>query len=407
MRAVVAESGDHRLSFLWLPAIPTVQIWPVTTTPPTVDPRLGKAQALILADRKDEALAAFAELAREPALRHDALGNRAWLLRGMGRYDEALAHYEEVLGFAPTDGMAQALRAETLILLGRLDEAREAVVELVRTDPCHPMGPRLLARWQEAAGVAPPVPAPPPSYERLQPVRPINPVIEQLESAPSSYPISSFPEIGRFLYTLVRCMRPRVAVETGCFVGYSTLCIAQALEENNQGHLHSFDLFMERPDYESPVVGPCTDCLQIARGHLEAAALAHRVTLHKGDSSARIAADLHGRGMQVDFAYVDGDHMVKGCFADWNALVPLVADGGVVMLHDVVPDKCGWAGPRALLEELGDRRRRDWQWVALPSPEGYGVALIQKQPHGSSHGLRPPWRELLRQWLFYRTGKFF
>lgn len=52
---------------------------------------------------------------------------------------------------------------------------------------------------------------------------------------------SSEVEMGQFLYGLVRMLKPDLAVETGSYVGHSTLQIARAIAENGRGKLISID----------------------------------------------------------------------------------------------------------------------------------------------------------------------
>lgn len=65
-----------------------------------------------------------------------------------------------------------------------------------------------------------------------------------------------------------------------------------------------------------------------------------KVTLIQGDShsfqvQAEVLAVLDGRS--VDFLFIDGDHTFDGVSADFETYTPLVASGGIVALHDVVP----------------------------------------------------------------------
>lgn len=65
-----------------------------------------------------------------------------------------------------------------------------------------------------------------------------------------------------------------------------------------------------------------------------------RVVLIRGDSHdagicQQIVDALEGR--QVDFLFIDGDHTYDGVKADFVAYAPLVAEGGLISLHDVVP----------------------------------------------------------------------
>jgi predicted O-methyltransferase YrrM len=362
-------------------------------------PSIASAQRLTRAGRHADALREYERLTAEAATRPDALGNRAWLLRSLGRFEESLADYDALLLARPDDPNVRGVRAETLSLLGRNREALEAALDALRRNPLGTTATTVIARCQAALGAVP-VPPKVQSNTQTEPVRPLNSVIEALERDPRSYPTSSFPEVGRFLYSFVRLIRPRLALETGCYIGYSTLCIAQALQENGGGHLHSFDLFTELPDYESPVLGPQTNALTVARGHLDEAGLGPRVTFHPGDSSATIAREFAGAEPAFDFAFIDGDHSIRGCLKDWAAVDRLIAPGGFVLLHDTVPDRCAWLGPRYLIEELAVRAPSQYQWVNLPSPEGFGIAVIQKK----AAGLAPTWKPALLDLLTDRLS---
>ena len=55
-------------------------------------------------------------------------------------------------------------------------------------------------------------------------------------------------------------------------------------------------------------------------------------------------------GAPVDFVFIDGDHSFEGLRGDWEAWSGLVAEGGVVALHD----SCSSAGRR--IEDAGSVR---------------------------------------------------
>ena len=138
------------------------------------------------------------------------------------------------------------------------------------------------------------------------------------------------------------------------------------------------------------------------RGHLEHAGLAGCVTLHKGDSSSNIRKSLGDTGQQVEFAFIDGDHTLRGCLKDWVEVDRIMAPGAVVLLHDTEPDMCGWLGPRYLLEKLGSGAENGYHWVNLPSPEGFGLAMIQKKRDCTWEQCRPSIVELATESLFRR-----
>ena len=384
-----------------------------------LDQALAAARSGRAAAAADSLAAVAADTAAPAALRAEALGHRAWILRGLGRPQEAVADYDALLALSPgasaTDPSAREVRRQrftTLATLGGVspDTIRQAAAGLAAMlveDPLDHAAALALARAQTAAGATVAQP-PPPDHAALgpPPAGPLNAVIHALERHPGSYPTSSFPEAGRLLYALVRAIRPGRVVETGCHIGYSTLCMAQALEENGHGHLDSFDLFPPDSPFDSPVAGPCANVEQAARAHVERAGLTHRVTLHRGDSAAGVTAAFPapaaGQPGPVDFAFIDGDHSIAGAARDFRAVEPLIAPGGLVALHDTVPDRCGWAGPRHLLEELPRASRGNWQCVNIPTPEGFGMGLMQR----AGGDLVGPWRaglgDMLAERLLWR-----
>ncbi|MDX2175252.1 MAG: class I SAM-dependent methyltransferase [Candidatus Sumerlaeia bacterium] len=355
------------------------------------------------AGRIEDSITALEPLARRGASGEaEALGHRAWLLRAAGRFDEARAAYRRLMELRPGNAEVEAL----LIDLDRFEgRGADAVARLARLYAEHPTNGAVFSILRSAAaslGLEERRPAyselPPPP----QPVRAFNSALETLESWPGMYPYSSFPEVGRFVYSVVRSIRPHVLVETGTYRAYSTITMAQALEDNGMGHLHTFDIFMDRPGEKSPVIGECADSYRVASAHIGAAGLAHRITMHKGDSAAHIAAFFAETKLTIDLAYVDGDHTEKGAIRDINAILPHLRPGGFIMLHDTMPEACGWLGPRRVVEAVLDSHKVDITVVNLPTPEGFGVALLQLHT-GQVDGFREP--TLLRSWtesLFLR-----
>lgn len=62
-------------------------------------------------------------------------------------------------------------------------------------------------------------------------------------------------------------------------------------------------------------------------------------------TSAEAAQDFAG---EIDFLFIDGDHSYEGCKADFEAWVPKLRDGGVVVFHDVL-----WAeGVQRVIRDL-------------------------------------------------------
>ncbi|MBI5154825.1 class I SAM-dependent methyltransferase, partial [Candidatus Poribacteria bacterium] len=248
---------------------------------------------------------------------------------------------------------------------------------------------RALGRDESPIAVAPP---------RAKPFF-INPVVKTLVEDEASFPKAASAETGRFLYSFIRCCRPRVVAETGARLGYLSLCMGQALEDNGMGHLHAFGMFNDRPDYVSPVVGCCPNTLAASRAHVSHAGLSHRVTFHKGDSSAGLRALAEKEIDQIDLAFVDGDHSLEGCLKDWLAVDSVLRSGGFVILHDTIPQTSGWLGPRYVLEEVDARAGGQYRSINLPTCEGAGLGIIQKYSPASSPSWRPSFSDIVKAWL--------
>lgn len=138
---------------------------------------------------------------------------------------------------------------------------------------------------------------------------------------------------GRLLKLLAQLSRARLAVEVGTFTGYSALSIAEGLAEG--GHLHTFDI--------DPVA------TGVARRYWAEAPWAHgRVTLHLGDAR-KLLPELLARSGPVDLAFIDAD---KGGYIDyWEALVPAMRPGGVIVVDNVL-----WSGRVLAPEAASDHQ---------------------------------------------------
>ena len=93
------------------------------------------------------------------------------------------------------------------------------------------------------------------------------------------------------LYGLVRALRPRHCIETGTHKGRSTLAITTALAKNNQGYLHTVDIF-SYVDLRVTLPPLC----------------ASRVTQIVGRSPEVLYQDPFVNMKKIDFAFLDGAH---------------------------------------------------------------------------------------------------
>jgi predicted O-methyltransferase YrrM len=383
-----------------------------------VHPTLEMALELAGAGRVQEAIDALEVVANgdpEAPRRRDALAHRAWALRSLGRFAESAADYERARALNAELGVEDRelwlLHAEALHLGGEFARAAREAANLLARDPLDSSALRALARAQQALQVAPPPRRDAGEALQLEANSPelgrrvfFNPVVEKLHGERAGFPASIFPDVGRLVYAIVRALRPGLALETGSFVGYSALCIAQAMEDNGAGHLHCFDLFGEpRAGYVSPVAGALPTLGDYAQAHLDAAGLSHRTTLHRGDSSTMIRHAFPEESPILDFAFIDGDHLIPGCLKDWRAVDARLKEGGVVLLHDTNARGASWHGPEHLLERLDQRERDNYRWVELPTFDNLGLGLVRKMRPGAARRWRPTLSELIAERIHVRA----
>ena len=117
---------------------------------------------------------------------------------------------------------------------------------------------------------------------------------------------------GQFLYTLMRALRPARVLELGTHMGGSAIHIAQALADNEHGHLTCVDI--------NPKAG---------RDIPEA--LSPYVTIEIADIDEYIRrGDVGG----FDFIFEDGAHSEFQVHTIYERLDKLLAPGGVIVSHD-------------------------------------------------------------------------
>jgi predicted O-methyltransferase YrrM len=136
-------------------------------------------------------------------------------------------------------------------------------------------------------------------------------------------PLQKRSEILR-LTELVRALRPASVCEIGAAGGGTAFLFAHAAADD--AAIVSVDLEFERSRREA--------VRRFARAR-------QRLVCLQGDSHAAETVEAVGAalgGRPVDVLYLDGDHSLEGVAADFHLYTPLVRAGGLVVLHDIVPD---------------------------------------------------------------------
>jgi len=115
-----------------------------------------------------------------------------------------------------------------------------------------------------------------------------------------------------------------------------------------------------------------------------------RAWLHWDDRRALLSGGVLG-GETFHAVLIDGCHCAACCRADFLAVEPRVAPGGVVLFHDASPLCDGalqgnWHGAmtievRPVLRELGllENERPGWRLLADLTRVPFGMAIVQRR----------------------------
>ncbi len=163
-----------------------------------------------------------------------------------------------------------------------------------------------------------------------------------------------FAKEASLLYALTRLLMPGTIIEIGVGPAGSDIAFAEALRQNGRGHLFAIDMQQFWIDRSR----------QLLRFH----GLARYVTFFKGNSRdvstrERVAA----AAGKAQILFIDGDHSFEGARADFELFHQLVADGGVIVFHDVGPFP---ASAGALLARMHAAAPDE---MLVPNSDGTGV----------------------------------
>lgn len=161
------------------------------------------------------------------------------------------------------------------------------------------------------------------------------------------------------LYFLTRSRRPKHVIETGVAAGFSSLAILTAMEENNEGHLHSSDFPYCRLDEPEKYIGI------LVPENLKA-----RWNLHiKGDrvNLPEILQDLTAG--QVDLFHYDSDKSASGRKFAYDLVKPYLSSSNISIFDDI---QNNWH-----FRELTEADEYDWRIFEFG---GKYLGILQKAP---------------------------
>jgi predicted O-methyltransferase YrrM len=169
-------------------------------------------------------------------------------------------------------------------------------------------------------------------------------------------------EVGEFLYSLVKLIKPQNVLETGTHLGVSAAYIASGLEENKQGYLYTFEVIPELLEqaralwndvgishYIVEQLTPSLDC-QVPEGVIFDLLFLDSEPQYRFDELLTYWDMLRSGGYIVihDLDFTMGDHgetidrIYDWPYGDWKEkLGPLVRDFELQYIHFDNPRGCG------------------------------------------------------------------
>jgi len=172
------------------------------------------------------------------------------------------------------------------------------------------------------------------------------------------------PEQGAFMTLLARILGARRAIEIGTFTGYSALCLARGLADD--GELICCDVSEK--------------WTSVGRRYWEKAGVANKIDL-------RIAPAIETltqlpREANFDLAFIDADK--SGYVAYFEALLPLIRKGGVILVDNVlwkgaVADPAENDKNTAAIREFNEVVAADSRVECVMLPIADGLTLLRKR----------------------------
>lgn len=164
----------------------------------------------------------------------------------------------------------------------------------------------------------------------------------------------SEPEVASFIGDLVYNLSPKSVVEAGCFLGFGSAHLANALCELGPGR----DLYL---------VDINKRFLDITKKNLDLLFL-NKVSVHFLEGKSWDTTVLSSIPNNADFIFLDSDHSYEGIKNEFNAYLPKLSRHGIAVVHDSIL----WPGVRRAVFELPDI----YDKLTFSTSRGNGVTVI-------------------------------
>ena len=168
---------------------------------------------------------------------------------------------------------------------------------------------------------------------------------------------------GRLLKMLVQMIRPKNILEVGTFSGYSTICLAEGLEEG--GMVYTFEINDEQEDFTRPWI--------------EGSAVADKIRFIIGDA----ITEAPRLGVTFDMAFIDGDK--RTYLEAYEMALSVLRPGGFILADNTLWDGHVLEVPKASdrqtagIEHFNDYLTHDNRVEQVILPLRDGLTIIRKK----------------------------
>jgi predicted O-methyltransferase YrrM len=185
---------------------------------------------------------------------------------------------------------------------------------------------------------------------------------------------------GFIYYALVRALRPKHTVVIGSGYGFSVVCLALGLKDNDLGRLSfvdpSYSVFTDGPFRTIGGRNNWKDAEAVDR-HFERFGLDGVVTHYKMTSSDFFTTYHSLELPRIDIAFIDGNHAYKHVKHDFRQVVQRSHENTYIFLHDsnaYIREALNHAGVKRWLRIL---KKEEKAFEVINFPFSSGVALVR------------------------------
>lgn len=185
---------------------------------------------------------------------------------------------------------------------------------------------------------------------------------------------------GFLYYGLVRTLRPNHVLVIGSGYGFSVVCLALGLKDNQKGRLTfvdpSYNIFKHGPWKTVGGRGRWDDPEDVAR-HFTLFGVDGRITHHRLESSEFFSRFDALQLPKIDIGFIDGDHSFNNVRHDFIAMLKHAGKNSYILLHDTnifIRELVRNAGVKRWLNHI---RVKTECFEVIDFPFSSGVAIVR------------------------------